>query len=621
MGFSADKEGPGRDIRHRDEEHRKIQSDQEIGADSTDDRIQRHAARLDQAVEHDQRRQREQNEAENLGCDPHELRTGVGSKCDADDRSETDEGGDRKDPALMALDDDRCEQHEGQQEREARALPEEDLPDRQREQQHDDSALPSPARSEMFDGSGELTALRGRSGEVRYASRRSTMRSSTSIRTALLVLLFGLPWTWNGLGCKTPPPPATPGGGGAPQTKSLAGRQAECLPQFPDHGGWYGADSAYSVALPIDDGRESLWLFGDSFVAQTKTSPRRAYPFIHNSIGLSHCSPNGAWHLETIWRKIAGAAPRAFFEPDPRATWVREATERTGALPYYWPFGGFITDDTLFVGLLRVVHSEPHGPFHLPFRLVGMDLARVANYRDSPREWTMQVSNLSETTDGFPGSAFVVTRAYLYAFTFLDRGDDRSPRTLCRLDLDALRTSQTALSQSLECLKTNQGWQPGLTPSDAMILMDDDATEMSVHFDPESARWLAVYSRVTSSGDASDSGSIWLRSAARLEGPWSKAAAILAIPEMRPDPDRGVDQNLFCYAAKAHPQFARPNELLVTYVCNLFARNPGEAERVLRTLRDSPDLYRPRAVSLESLRFSDPPSASRTRPSEPFREQ
>jgi hypothetical protein len=42
-----------------------------------------------------------------------------------------------------------------------------------------------------------------------------------------------------------------------------------------------------------------------------------------------------------------------------------------------------------------------------------------------------------------------------------------------------------------------------------------------------------------------------------------------------------------------------PGELLVTYVCNLYARNAAEANPILRRLRDSPDLYRPRAVMVD----------------------
>ncbi|MBW2293075.1 MAG: hypothetical protein JRG94_12310, partial [Deltaproteobacteria bacterium] len=72
-----------------------------------------------------------------------------------------------------------------------------------------------------------------------------------------------------------------------------------------------------------------------------------------------------------------------------------------------------------------------------------------------------------------------------------------------------------------------------------------------------------------------------------------------------------IDENLFCYAGKAHPQFSLPGELLVTYVCNLYARNATEANPILRRLRGSPDLYRPRAVTVD-LPPIEPPILDKT---------
>jgi len=126
--------------------------------------------------------------------------------------------------------------------------------------------------------------------------------------------------------------------------------------------------------------------------------------------------------------------------------------------------------------------------------------------------------------------------------------------------------------------------------------MDDDASEMSVHFDPDLGEWLAVYSDPTAAaGDAPDD-TVWLRRAARLEGPWSARVALLQIPELgahSADPEPG---ELFCYAGKAHPELAPSGDLLVTYVCNLFAETGDEDASVLERLRTTPSIYRPRAV-------------------------
>lgn len=387
-----------------------------------------------------------------------------------------------------------------------------------------------------------------------------------------------------------------------PAGESEIGSQADCIPRFPDAAGWFGGDAAYSIPLPSRlserGARTSLWLFGDTFVERPESSDRRAYPFVHNTIGLSRCRGPGAWSLETFWKGRRDDSPRAFFAPDPDAEWVREAIAESRQAPYYWLFDGFIAHDRLFVGLLRVVPWKARGPFNLPFRLAGMDLARIENPRDPPERWRVQVSTLSDDPVAFPGSTFVVEGDHLYAFAFLDRDDGRSPRVLTRIHLRHLRSWRPDLSEDLETLVPGGRWEKGIDPDHAQILMADDATEMSVHYDPSLERWLAVYTAPIPPRERFSPSVIRIRSATALEGPWSSPRDLYAIPETRPGADGQRDENLFCYAAKAHPQFARTGSLLVTYVCNLFARNEAEIVPVLERLAKSPDLYRAIAVSL-----------------------
>ena len=419
---------------------------------------------------------------------------------------------------------------------------------------------------------------------------------------ASIVLLFVLVWfSASFSGCARPPHAPT----AAEPLLSEPLPQSECVPEFPDQKGWYGADAAFSVPLPIDEGRVSLWLFGDTFVARPDSSKGRAYPFVHNSIGISHCLRGGEWKLETYWRRTSSAdelQPRAFFVPPADATWVREAQQASGASPYYWLFDGFIAHDTLFVGLLRVVESPPRGPFNLPFRLAGMDLARIENFRDAPKDWRIKISTLSNNILAFPGSAFVKSRSHLYAFAFFDRGDGLSPRMLSRLDLDSLAQWQPDLSGQFETWAKDGRWIEGFAPLDAMIVMDDDTTEMSVHFDPEKSTWLAVYTDPARDRTGGGRGYVRLRHSERLTGPWSKAQEVLSIPETTTN---RRDESLFCYAGKSHPQFARSGELLITYVCNLIAPDSTDAVgfaetiAILERLTVDLEIYRPRAVSVE----------------------
>jgi hypothetical protein len=373
--------------------------------------------------------------------------------------------------------------------------------------------------------------------------------------------------------------------------------QAACLPRFPDRDGWFGGDSAASVVLPQGDGRSSLWLFGDSFVARAGSPPVRAYPLVHNSIAISHCGDGGDWQLDFAWGSRSDGAPQAFFEPDPAAAWVVQLRRETGEAPYYWPISAVSIRGTIFVALLRVAAADERGPFRLPFQLAGVDLARIEKADRPIPEWTIRYSTLATRADAFPAASLVASGDHLHAFAFLDRGDGRNPRILTRLPLSSLDAWRPELEGDLETLAGDGSWTAGLDPDRARLLMDDDASEMSVHFNPGLREWLAVYSDPTNSQGDLPADTLWLRRAPSLEGPWSERAPLLRIPELAPAPDPGPGAP-FCYAGKAHPQFAGPGQLVVTYVCNLFAEPGDEVAAVLERLRLTPSLYRPRAVRL-----------------------
>ena len=270
---------------------------------------------------------------------------------------------------------------------------------------------------------------------------------------------------------------------------------------------------------------------------------------------------------------------------------------------------GFVVNGTLFVGLLRVTHSEPRGPFSLPFRIIGTDLARIENPNDSPQNWRVRISMLSEDPVFFPGTAFAVLGEHVYAFAFFDRDDGHAPRGLIRLPLEALSDSKYMLSERIETFEVNGSWKQGLRTQSAAIVIPSDATEMSVHWNSGRNRWIAVEASPShTESDPSEHGLIRFRESDKLEGPWSTARPLLQIPELQPSGLDTTATNTFCYAAKAHSQYSKTGELIITYVCNLYARSSEEEYMVLEELTHRSDLYRPRVV-----RVPLPPVDSRSR--------
>ncbi len=412
--------------------------------------------------------------------------------------------------------------------------------------------------------------------------RRGRLRR-VAARRILAPLLLGALAT----GCLGPAGPTSSGQANAPHT--TLGAQADCRPEFPDEDGWSGGDAATSVVLPGSGGRSSLWLFGDSFVERPGQPAGRAYPFIHNAVAVSHCDAQGRWRIDYAWRRATDGTPRAFFEP------VRAAGEQE---VYVWPIAAAARGRFVYVALLRVSPAAPTGPFQLPFRLVGVDLARLAPTAEPPERWAVRSAPLSRRTDVFPAASLVAAPDALYAFAFLAPGDGRAPRILMRLPAAALAEDRpelpATLEPALETLATDGQFRPGLAPDAARILMDDDATEMSVHFDPGLGEWLAVYADPTGGRGAPRGDSLWLRRAAALSGPWSAPMPLLRIPELADGADPAPGEP-FCYAGKAHPELAPSGALLVTWVCNLYAAPEDEVGAVLERLRTTPSLYRPRA--------------------------
>jgi hypothetical protein len=361
-----------------------------------------------------------------------------------------------------------------------------------------------------------------------------------------------------------------------------------CTPHFPYAEGWLGADGGYSI--PLADGR-SVWLFSDTFVGVPGQPSRENSEMIHNSIGLSRCADNGRWNIDYAWGQSDRGEPAAFFHQN----------DATG---YWWLFDGFEHRGALYVGLLRIEPSEPRGPLALPFRNTGLDLARIANYDENPEQWQYEVLPLTDREIALPGSALVVDDGFLYLFSFFGRDDANRNRILARLPLSALAENNPGAS--LETWAVDRRWIAGFKPKEARVIMDDNATEMSVRYFDAINAWVAVYSDLDAAmpkSGAATMSQIRLRTAPRLEGPWSKSRSIYRIPELEGNYAERIDPNVFCYAAKEHPQYATEDRLILTYVCNLMTRSSDDPWDILKRLATQMDLYRPQVVAVPVSEF------------------
>jgi len=369
-------------------------------------------------------------------------------------------------------------------------------------------------------------------------------------------------------------------------TLGPGGEAASCWPAFPYRDGWLGGDAAYSVVLSES---ETLWLFGDSFVGKPGQSDRQGSSFIHNSVGVSRCQPGGQWEIQYAWGESPDGKPHAFLERPLPDTW-------------WWLFDGFVHDGRLYLGLLEVERAPPSGPLGMPFKFTGVQLGRIANPHDDVKDWRMEEVSLSSEPGALPAAAMLVHGPHVYLFSFLARSDGSFPRGLARLPLAALDGSPDDLSGALEYLARDGSWKRGLDPADSLVLMDDTATEMSVRFHPGVGRWLALYNYPDVGAEfprVAPSDAVWIRTAERLEGPWSERQLLFRIPELSPDYAGGHDPNTGCYAAKEYPRPGSDRRVTFTYVCNLFTGPGQDPNAILGRLLLDMGLYRPIPVAVD----------------------
>jgi hypothetical protein len=340
--------------------------------------------------------------------------------------------------------------------------------------------------------------------------------------------------------------------------------QSRALPEFDYTQGWLGADDAYSV--PIGPNK-SVWLFGDTFVGSAGTKLRnQAKTMVHNSIGISECEPGTHCTLNYSWHDPNSPKPRSFFDT---------GTDNL----YYWPLDGFREGRTLYLSLLAV-RNKPGAKLGdaFGFEIVGTKMATIDNVQAPPEKWRVSIQDLTDASL-WTGASLVPDGKYVIWYTEVSEGEGRGFMTEMRLP----RNKMAKPSGNWEYLNKDNHWVAGLAGKDAMHVIEQPISEMSVRYHPSIKKWLAL-------SPGPDFPSAWavVRSADSPVGPWSSPQKIYEFPEMRPD-NPGYDKDTFCYAVKEHIEFSVA-KIALTYACN---------SMVLSKTMANMNIYRPRAVVLD----------------------
>ena len=151
------------------------------------------------------------------------------------------------------------------------------------------------------------------------------------------------------------------------------------------------------------------------------------------------------------------------------------------------------------------------------------------------------------------GAATLVDGEYLYIY-----GTDEDVRPGNRnryLTVARIPTNDVADFSAWRYYADGQ-WEPDFPK--ASHLADHIASEYSVSFLPKLGQYLLVYT------DRGLSPKIQARTAQTPWGNWSAPTTIYQCPEM------AKDKNVFCYAAKAHPEEGVGDAVVISYVANSY---------------------------------------------------
>ncbi len=314
-----------------------------------------------------------------------------------------------------------------------------------------------------------------------------------------------------------------------------------------------GADGAYSASL---GGDRVLWMFGDSFVKKTGSTSRRDSAFVRNTVAVQTGRDPSTASLQYFWR--GGSAAPSSFVPEANDVW-------------YWPMGAALGNGRLF--LFYVAEKAATGG--LGFAAVGNKLLVVDDPSVPPLSWTFVERTFPvPPAGGYTLLSPVVAGDQLWVYALHE--PDHA------VSVARVRTSDAVIGDFSSTLWWcgDRGWrnvgEVGAGPASIFPAADKTAlpSELSVSPRPDGS-WIAIHSV------GFGATKIAMRTAPKLEGPWSEPCPFFEPPESRgPSP--------FVYAGKGHAELVGA-DLLVTYVAN-----STDDQKLL----DDATLYWPRFVSV-----------------------
>jgi len=335
-------------------------------------------------------------------------------------------------------------------------------------------------------------------------------------------------WVWQRAQAAGPPRPVE-----VPCFEATAWREADQLFHRDPH--WLGADVASTVDL---GGGRILWLFGDTWIDPSGAGTRRGARMVSNSVAIQNGTDPTTAAMTFYWGRAADGRPDALF-PDRGAESL-------------WFGNGVRVGDHLLLFFARTLRGTGTG---LGFEHVGWTAVMVENPDEEPPAWHVRSLETPANPLGILlGFAAVVQQGdHVYALGSQNPVKSH-PIFAARWPAEEVRRGN--LSQPEWWAGESQSWIPDSSQVQRWPLFENGRTELSIHKDQATGRYIAVQSQGFGPAD------VVMRAAPALTGPWSA-------PQLLYRPSEYYRPNIMIYAAKAHSELTG-GDLILTYATNTF---------------------------------------------------
>lgn len=312
--------------------------------------------------------------------------------------------------------------------------------------------------------------------------------------------------------------------------KLLAEPWPEAEAMFKKDPKWIGGDSAYSIDL---GGGRVLWLFGDSFIANTAARSRSDSVMVRNCIAIQTGYDPTTASMKYHWNET-GTRPSSFFGAPTASTW-------------YWPGDGVRIGSRLIL-FLNELKAVSNG---LGFEGVGWTAVAIENPQADPSKWVVTKLKTEQQFGVTLGAGSLVDRGYLYAFSagLLNQ----VPTYLARWPISAIAANTLT---GTEWFAGRRGW---LT-ADKINAPTAVASVLQSEFTVFPTKTPAPFVLIQTSGFGG--ATLAYETAHSLSGPYSGAQTFYLPPER-------TEPKIMIYSAKMHPEQSAPGfDVVATYCTN-----------------------------------------------------